>query len=128
MMGMATLVIRLVMTETLTMVAIVDIQLLQTYLGAMSEWSSRRKEGYSCNVIEIISYVPALQNPRIDISNDVKHGLVGIDLACIRTSIFTWNAAFTGEKDRKILLNHRYSHTSFYLSHVPTPSIHNIKK
>ena len=101
MMGMTTLVIRHAMTETLTTVAIVDMLLLQTCLGAMSEWSNRRKEGYSCNVTETISYFPALQSLRIDISNHVKHGLVGIDLACIRTSIFAWNAAFTGERDRK---------------------------
>ncbi len=52
MMGTATLVIRPVMTETLTMVAIMGMLLLQMGIGTMLEWSNRRKEGYSCNVIE----------------------------------------------------------------------------
>ena len=58
--GMATLVIRPVMTETLimvaTMVAIVGILLLQMGLGMMWGWSRRRKGGYSCNVIEAIFF------------------------------------------------------------------------
>ena len=64
--GMATLVIRRGITETLpivpTMVAIVGILLLQMDTGAMLEWSSRRKGGYSYNAIETLSHGPALQS------------------------------------------------------------------
>ena len=66
MMGMATLVIRPVMTETLIMVAImvaiVGILLLQMGLGMIWGWSSRRKGGYLCNAIEILFYRPAPQS------------------------------------------------------------------
>ena len=57
MLGMATRVIRLVMTEMLTMVATVGIILLQMRLGTMSGRSSRHKGGCSCNKIRTFSGV-----------------------------------------------------------------------
>ena len=70
MLGMATRVIRLVMTEMLTMVAIVGIILLQMRLGTMLGRSSRHKGGCSCNKIGMFVRGPALQSHCIDIGNE----------------------------------------------------------